>query len=154
MCITTCTSVQFGSIWHFLWPISHTYVRLAKGHRSMQNKNALICMRNAELCDAGILIFFLSVMCSFSCWLVIQSLAVSATCSIFWALQSMWIKHMFQIFCFTTWCTTRNSSRVVLLFLFVAGANPKKPSAPDMFTESDDMFAADFDVSIFLGQKL
>ncbi|XP_061777661.1 pre-mRNA processing factor 4Bb [Nerophis ophidion] len=24
-------------------------------------------------------------------------------------------------------------------------ANPKKPSAPDMFTESDDMFAADFD---------
>uniref|UniRef100_A0A672YUN1 Serine/threonine-protein kinase PRP4 homolog n=1 Tax=Sphaeramia orbicularis TaxID=375764 RepID=A0A672YUN1_9TELE len=26
------------------------------------------------------------------------------------------------------------------------GANPKKPSAPDMFTESDDMFAADFDV--------
>ncbi|CAM4721554.1 hypothetical protein PO909_016896 [Leuciscus waleckii] len=25
------------------------------------------------------------------------------------------------------------------------GANPKKPSAPDMFTESDDMFAADFD---------
>ncbi|XP_051538262.1 serine/threonine-protein kinase PRP4 homolog [Myxocyprinus asiaticus] len=25
------------------------------------------------------------------------------------------------------------------------GANPKKPTAPDMFTESDDMFAADFD---------
>ncbi|KAM9333226.1 pre-mRNA processing factor 4Bb [Pholidichthys leucotaenia] len=25
------------------------------------------------------------------------------------------------------------------------GVNPKKPSAPDMFTESDDMFAADFD---------
>ncbi|XP_030625026.1 pre-mRNA processing factor 4Bb [Chanos chanos] len=25
------------------------------------------------------------------------------------------------------------------------GTNPKKPSAPDMFTESDDMFAADFD---------
>ncbi|XP_020786421.1 pre-mRNA processing factor 4Bb isoform X1 [Boleophthalmus pectinirostris] len=25
------------------------------------------------------------------------------------------------------------------------GQNPKKPSAPDMFTESDDMFAADFD---------
>ncbi|KAJ3611186.1 hypothetical protein NHX12_021202 [Muraenolepis orangiensis] len=25
------------------------------------------------------------------------------------------------------------------------GANPKKPSAPDMFIESDDMFAADFD---------
>lgn len=25
------------------------------------------------------------------------------------------------------------------------GANPKKPSAPDMFTESDDMFNADFD---------
>ncbi|KAF3703738.1 Serine/threonine-protein kinase PRP4 -like protein [Channa argus] len=25
------------------------------------------------------------------------------------------------------------------------GANPKKPSAPDMFTESDDMFAANFD---------
>ncbi|KAM9839771.1 pre-mRNA processing factor 4Bb [Aulostomus maculatus] len=25
------------------------------------------------------------------------------------------------------------------------GPNPKKPSAPDMFTESDDMFAADFD---------
>lgn len=25
------------------------------------------------------------------------------------------------------------------------GANTKKPSAPDMFTESDDMFAADFD---------
>ncbi|XP_017262295.1 pre-mRNA processing factor 4Bb isoform X2 [Kryptolebias marmoratus] len=25
------------------------------------------------------------------------------------------------------------------------GANPKKPSAPDMFTESDDMFAAHFD---------
>lgn len=36
-----------------------------------------------------------------------------------------------------------------LLFLFVSGANPKKPSAPDMFTESDDMFAADFDVSMF-----
>lgn len=34
------------------------------------------------------------------------------------------------------------------LFLFSPpGANPKKPSAPDMFTESDDMFAADFDVS-------
>uniref|UniRef100_A0A3Q3VT46 Serine/threonine-protein kinase PRP4 homolog n=1 Tax=Mola mola TaxID=94237 RepID=A0A3Q3VT46_MOLML len=28
------------------------------------------------------------------------------------------------------------------------GANPKKPSAPDMFTESDDMFAADFDVKL------
>lgn len=28
------------------------------------------------------------------------------------------------------------------------GNNPKKPSAPDMFTESDDMFAADFDVSL------
>uniref|UniRef100_A0A3Q4H8U1 Serine/threonine-protein kinase PRP4 homolog n=1 Tax=Neolamprologus brichardi TaxID=32507 RepID=A0A3Q4H8U1_NEOBR len=26
-------------------------------------------------------------------------------------------------------------------------SNPKKPSAPDMFTESDDMFAADFDQS-------
>uniref|UniRef100_A0A1A7XGF1 Serine/threonine-protein kinase PRP4 homolog n=1 Tax=Iconisemion striatum TaxID=60296 RepID=A0A1A7XGF1_9TELE len=26
-----------------------------------------------------------------------------------------------------------------------SGANPKKPSAPDMFTESDDMFAAHFD---------
>lgn len=36
-----------------------------------------------------------------------------------------------------------------LLFLFVSGANQKKPSAPDMFTESDDMFAADFDVSMF-----
>lgn len=109
----------------------------------------MICVRNAELCDAGILILCLSVMCSFSCWLVIQSLGVSATCSIFWALQSMWIKHMFQLFCFTTWWTTRHSSGVLLLFLFVSGANPKKPSAPDMFTESDDMFAADFDVSIF-----
>lgn len=39
-----------------------------------------------------------------------------------------------------------NPSRDVSLF-FVSGANPKKPSAPDMFTESDDMFAADFDVS-------
>lgn len=49
-----------------------------------------------------------------------------------------------------------NSCPVVTsLFLFclflvvvVVGSNPKKPSAPDMFTESDDMFAADFDVSI------
>lgn len=31
--------------------------------------------------------------------------------------------------------------------LSVSGANPKRPSAPDMFTESDDLFAADFDVS-------
>lgn len=31
-------------------------------------------------------------------------------------------------------------------FVMCSGANPKKPSAPDMFTESDDMFAADFDV--------
>lgn len=31
---------------------------------------------------------------------------------------------------------------------FCPGSNPKKPSAPDMFTESDDMFAAYFDVSI------
>lgn len=43
----------------------------------------------------------------------------------------------------------------VLLFLFfccccVPGANQKKPSAPDMFTESDDMFAADFDVSALI----
>lgn len=38
-------------------------------------------------------------------------------------------------------------SAAVVLF---AGANPKKPSAPDMFTESDDMFAADFDVSDLL----
>lgn len=30
---------------------------------------------------------------------------------------------------------------------FLKGTNPKKPSAPDMFTESDDMFAAYFDVS-------
>lgn len=29
-----------------------------------------------------------------------------------------------------------------------SGTNTKKPSAPDMFTESDDMFAADFDVSV------
>lgn len=42
----------------------------------------------------------------------------------------------------------KNSNGPVLLFLCVSGANPKKPSAPDMFTESDDMFAADFDVSI------
>lgn len=32
-----------------------------------------------------------------------------------------------------------------LIALEKEGANPKKPSAPDMFTESDDMFAADFD---------
>lgn len=32
-----------------------------------------VCTRNAEMCDAGVLIFFLFVMCSFSCWLVIQS---------------------------------------------------------------------------------
>lgn len=37
---------------------------------------------------------------------------------------------------------------LLLLLLCVSGSNPKKPSAPDMFTESDDMFAADFDVSI------
>lgn len=29
----------------------------------------------------------------------------------------------------------------------VAGSGAKKPSAPDMFTESDDMFTAYFDVS-------
>lgn len=34
-----------------------------------------------------------------------------------------------------------------LRLLVCSGANPKKPSAPDMFTESDDLFAADFDVS-------
>lgn len=39
---------------------------------------------------------------------------------------------------------------VGLLLFFVPGANPKKPTAPDMFTESDDMFAADFDVSTFI----
>lgn len=39
---------------------------------------------------------------------------------------------------------------VGLLLFFVPGANPKKPSAPDMFTESDDMFAADFDVSLVI----
>lgn len=38
---------------------------------------------------------------------------------------------------------------LLFLFCFVPGANQKKPSAPDMFTESDDMFAADFDVSVF-----
>lgn len=48
----------------------------AKEYHSMQILKGLICVRNAELCDAGILILFLSVMCSFSCWLVIQSLAV------------------------------------------------------------------------------
>lgn len=61
---------------------------------------------------------------------------------------------MFQIFGFTTRQITRNSSCVALLFLFVSGANPKKPSAPDMFTESDDMFAADFDVRIFSSGKV
>lgn len=65
-----------------------------------------VCTGNEELCDAGVLILFLFVMCSFSCWLVIQSLGVSATSTMFWSLQSMWIKHMFQIFCFTTQWTT------------------------------------------------
>lgn len=34
-----------------------------------------------------------------------------------------------------------------------SGTNTKKPSAPDMFTESDDMFAADFDVSARVEQR-
>lgn len=94
-------------------------------------------------------IFFLSVMCSFSCWLVIQSLVVSAPCSMFWSLQSMSIERMFQIYRRTAphaSPSTQPAPRPDRL-LSVAGANPKKPSAPDMFTESDDLFAADFDVS-------
>lgn len=94
-------------------------------------------------------ILFLSVMCSFSCWLVIQSLVVSAPCSMFWSLQSMWIKHMFQIYRRTTLLAGPNAHPAPPAdrLFSVAGANPKKPSAPDMFTESDDLFAADFDVS-------
>lgn len=59
---------------------------------------------------------------------------------------------MFQTFCFTTRWITRDSPGTppscCCCICFVPGANPKKPSAPDMFTESDDMFAADFDVSV------
>lgn len=33
------------------------------------------------------------------------------------------------------------------MLLFFLGPNLKKPPAPDMFTESDDMFTAYFDVS-------
>lgn len=43
--------------------------------------------------------------------------------------------------------TRRAAVSLLFLFCSVPGANQKKPSAPDMFTESDDMFAADFDVS-------
>lgn len=93
-------------------------------------------------------------MCSFSCWLVIQSLAVSAkrsaayfelcrvcesnSCSRLSVLQHGGSRETHLARC----CPA-----VVFVFCFVAGANQKKPSAPDMFTESDDMFAADFDVS-------
>lgn len=42
---------------------------------------------------------------------------------------------------------TRRAAVLLSFLCFVPGANQKKPSAPDMFTESDDMFAADFDVS-------
>lgn len=57
---------------------------------------------------------------------------------------------MYQIFCFTTQLDILESHLAALLLFFVSGANPKKPSAPDMFTESDDMFAADFDVSTLI----
>lgn len=43
--------------------------------------------------------------------------------------------------------TWHAAALLLFFFCFVPGANQKKPSAPDMFTESDDMFAADFDVS-------
>lgn len=109
-------------------------------------------MRNAAFCDAGILILFLSVMCSFSCWLVIQSLVSlppaacfdlcrvceSNTSSRYTVFYNM-LNEQKLIFCWYN---------LLLLLLCVSGSNPKKPSAPDMFTESDDMFAADFDVSI------
>lgn len=74
----------------------------------------------------GFLIFCLSVMCSFSCWLVIQSLVVSAPCSIFWALQSMWIKHMLQILCFTTQQSTRNSHLLRFVVACVFRGQPEE----------------------------
>lgn len=93
-------------------------------------------------------------MCSFSCWLVVQSLAVSAnrSAAYFELCRVCESNSCSRLFCFTTRLITRDSpgappSCCFVLFCSVAGANQKKPSAPDMFTESDDMFAADFDVS-------
>lgn len=92
-------------------------------------------------------------MCSFSCWLVIQSLAVSAKRS---AAYFELCRVCESNSCSRLSVLQRGGSRethparrrlVVVLFCSVPGANQKKPSAPDMFTESDDMFAADFDVS-------
>ena len=130
MCSNICTSLLFGTIWHIRGLLHTLQSQTGQRIRSVQNWNGLICVRNAELCDAGNLILFLSVMCSFSCWLVIQSLAVCATCSIFWALQSMWIKHKFQIFCFTTWWITENSSCVGLIVFVHCRSQPKEALSP------------------------
>lgn len=130
MCSYICTSLLFGTIWHIRGLLHTLQSQTGQRIRSVQNWNGLICVRNAELCDAGNLIMFLSVMCSFSCWLVIQSLAVCATCSIFWALQSMWIKHKFQIFCFTTWWITGNSSCVGMIVFVRCRSQPKEALSP------------------------
>lgn len=87
-------------------------------------------------------------MCSFSCWLVIQSLVVSAHCSIAFELCRVCESNICSRYCVLQHNgATETHARFVLSLLVCSGGNPKKPSAPDMFTESDDMFAADFDVS-------
>lgn len=127
MCINIGTSLHFKTIWHFCGLSCENCDTIQSCPKT--NKWHDVCTRNAELCDAGVLIFFLFVMCSFSCWLVIQSLGVSATSTMFWSLQSMWIKHMFQIFCFTTQRTTWSSSCWFVIVLCFR-SKPKEAVSP------------------------
>lgn len=109
-------SLELFNIFDFT-PLHHR----PEGCRSIrkQKKMAWFVWEMQSCVMQGFLILFLSVMCSFSCWLVIQSLAVSATCSIFWALQSMWIKHMFQRILFYNLVHEQKLTLFFVLFFFV-----------------------------------
>lgn len=69
-------------------------------------------------------------MCSFSCWLVFQSLVVSASCSMFWALQSMLIKHRFTVLLNDVLSRAAHRLSFWLLFLFCFSSQPKEAFSP------------------------
>lgn len=151
MYINICTSLQFGTIQH-LWFHTVTSQTWRMPVYQKTKKNGLICVRNAELCDAGIFNFV-----SF-CHVFIQLLACNPKPGCLCHLQHILSSAEYvnqthvpenSVLQPGAWAETHPVFSLFLFFLFVSGANPKKPSAPDMFTESDDMFAADFDVSVF-----
>lgn len=79
MCINIGTSLQFRRVcglFHIEFMIMIWAGQNIPVYRKQKMKWHDLCGENAELCDAGILILFLFVMCSFSCWLVTQSLGV------------------------------------------------------------------------------